>query len=337
MIAMPRMRSTLLCFLALLPLLLGACTTELDPPGPAVTRPVETPDAFVMPDGMRLPYREWLPDGPPQAVVLALHGMNDSRDAWEIPAPAFAAAGIAVYSPDQRGFGATASRGFWPGTQGLVDDAREMTMLLHRRYPGVPLYLMGESMGAAVLMVMATEPHAPRVDGYVLVAPAVWGRAEMNVFLRAVLWIASHTMPGLELENRGYVKITASDNHAALVRLSNDPLTIHATRVDATSGLVDLMDEALASAPKFHARALFVYGGKDDLIPKQATAATWRALPSGRVTLAYYPDHYHLAMRDLDREKVIGDVVNWIRNPAAPLESGADQAAEAWVKTAPEK
>jgi acylglycerol lipase len=334
MIAMPRMRSTVLCLLAAISLLLGACTTEIDPPGPPVTRPAETPGAFVMPDGMRLPYREWLPTGRPQAVILALHGMNDSRDAWEIPAPAFTDAGIAVYSPDQRGFGATASRGYWPGTQGLVDDAREMTTLLHRRYPGVPLYLMGESMGAAVLMVMATEPHAPRVDGYVLVAPAVWGRAEMNFFLRAVLWMASHTVPGLELVNRGYVKITASDNHAALVRLSNDPLTIHATRVDSTEGLVDLMDAALGAAPKFHARALFLYGGKDDLIPKQATAATWRALPSGPETLAFYPDHYHLAMRDLNRETVIGDVVGWMKNPRAPLESGADHAAEDWVKTA---
>ena len=38
-----------------------------------------------MPDGMRLPYRDWLPKGKPVAVVLALHGMNDSRDAWEYP------------------------------------------------------------------------------------------------------------------------------------------------------------------------------------------------------------------------------------------------------------
>ena len=44
---------------------------------------------------------------------------------------------------------------------------------------------MGESMGAAVLMVLAANPAPPPVDGYVLIAPAVWGRAEMNVFLRA--------------------------------------------------------------------------------------------------------------------------------------------------------
>jgi hypothetical protein len=57
-------------------------------------------------------------------------------------------------------------------------------------------------------------------------------------------------------------------------------------------------------------------------------------LPSGPETLAFYPDHYHLAMRDLNRETVIGDVVGWMKNPRAPLESGADHAAEDWVKTA---
>jgi acylglycerol lipase len=196
---MPRMRSTMLCAFALAALLLCACTAQIDPPGPQVTRPTETPDTFVMPDGMRLPYRVWLPNGPPKAVVLALHGMNDSRDAWEIPAPDLATAGIAVYSPDLRGFGGTASRGFWPGTQGLVDDARVMTELLERRYPGVPIYLMGESMGAAVLMVLSTEPHAPHVAGYVLVSPAVWGRAEMSPFLRGTLWLAVHTVPGMLL------------------------------------------------------------------------------------------------------------------------------------------
>ncbi len=312
---------------------LAACTTELAPPGPSVMIPTETPDAFVMPDGMRLPYRAWLPKGKPKAVVLALHGMNDSRDAWEIPGPAFAEAGIAVYSPDQRGFGATASRGHWPSTQGLVDDARVMAMLLGQRYPDTRVYLMGESMGAAVLMVLATEPHAPKVAGYVLSAPAVWGRKQMNAFLRGVLWIANQTVPGLELENRGYVKITASDNHDALVRLGQDPLTIRKTRVDATDGLVDLMDAALDSAQRFRAPVLFLYGGKDDLIPKQATLATWRALPKGAPRLAYYPGHYHLAMRDLDRAAIIGDVVAWMKDPTAPLPSGADRVGENWVKS----
>src|SRR5262249_55839097 len=73
-VAGPGGRSMVLSFL----LLLGGCFARFDPPGPAIMRREATADAFVMRDGMPLPYRDWLPDGPTRAVVLALHGMNDS-------------------------------------------------------------------------------------------------------------------------------------------------------------------------------------------------------------------------------------------------------------------
>lgn len=292
-------------------LLLGGCASHLAAPGPPVGAPAVADDAFVMADGMRLPYRTWLPKGAPAAVVLALHGMNDSRDAWEYPGPDFAAAGLAVFAPDQRGFGATAARGYWAGTDGLVSDTRTMAALLRSRYPDTPLILMGESMGAAVLMVAATSPGPPVADGYVLIAPAVWGRAEMSVPMRALLWTAAHTVPGWEVTGRGFVKVTASDNRQALVRLSTDPLTLHATRVDAIEGLVDLMDAALAAAPRFGARALFLYGGHDQLVPPRANEATWKALPPS-AERAFYPDGYHLLLRDKERAGPIGEIVGWI-------------------------
>nr|WP_294501416.1 alpha/beta fold hydrolase [uncultured Rhodopila sp.] len=312
-------------------LLLAGCIAQMAPPGAPVGKPGETADSFVMPDGTALPYRVWLPSGKPEAIVLALHGMNDSRDAWEYPAPDFAAAGIALYSPDLRGFGATRSRGLWPGTDGLTADARVMAALLRARHPHTKLVLMAESMGAAALMVMATEPDPPPVDGYVLIAPAVWGRSEMNLLMRLTLWLADHTLPGMTVTGGGFVKVTASDNHQALVRLSTDPLTIHETRVDAIKGLVDLMDRALAAAPRFNAPALVLYGGHDELVPARATAATWRALPDGPVR-AFYPGGYHLLLRDKDRAVPIGDILAWIRDPRAKLPSGADAAAEAWLK-----
>jgi alpha-beta hydrolase superfamily lysophospholipase len=310
---------------------LAGCVAPGMPTGAAEGKPPETTGFFTMPDGTALPYRVWLPNGPPVAIILALHGMNDSRDAWEYPAPDFAAAGMAVFSPDQRGFGATPSRGLWPGTDGFTADARVMVRLLRARYPRTKLILMAESMGAAALMVLATEPDPPPVDGYVLIAPAVWGRDKMNVFMRASLWVADHTVPAMKLTGGGLVKVTASDNRQALVRLSTDPLTIHATRVDAIKGLVDLMDQALAAAPHFDARALFLYGGHDELVPTRATAATWEALPPGPVR-AFYQDGYHLLLRDQERETPIADILSWIRDPTAPLPSGADHAATAWIE-----
>ena len=234
--------------------------SEIAKPGPPIAPAVQADDAFIIADGMRLPFRSWLPAGVPVAVVLALHGINDSRDAWEIPAPDFAAAGIALYAPDQRGFGATAARGFWPGGDALADDARTMARLLRARYADVRLVLLGESMGAAVLMHMATRPDPPDVDGYLLLAPAVWGRAAMNPFLRGLLWLASNTVPGMELTGQG-LKVTPSDNAEALIRLSTDPLSLRRTRVDTVRGLVDLMDLALAAAPFFNAPAPSDGGG----------------------------------------------------------------------------
>ena len=58
--------------------------------------------------------------------------------------------------------------------------------------------------------------------------------------------------------------------------------------------------------------------------------ATWRAL-SGGERRAFYPGGYHLLLRDLDRARPIEDVIAWIRDPSAPLPSGAVPAARTWL------
>lgn len=318
---------------------LSGCVGELSRSA-RPTGPLRPPDgAFVMRDGARLPYRAWLPPQPagvpPWAVVLALHGFNDSRDAWEIPAPSFMRAGMALYAPDQRGFGEAPGRGRWSGAAAMVADAGEMARQLRARYPASRLYLMGESMGGAVLMRLATSRGlAPGVDGYVMAAPAVWGRAEMNLFLRSSLWVAMRVAPGWAVSGGGPIKVRASDNREALRRLSTDPLTLHDTRMDTLSGLVDLMDGALVAARDFSGPALFQYGGKDELIPDHATRAAWRALEASGdrlVRVAYYPHGYHLLLRDLGRAGPIGDALAWMRDPAAHLPTHADLAAAVWL------
>lgn len=283
-------------------------------------------DAFVMQDGARLPFRVWKPAGDIHAVVLALHGFNDSRDAWEVPAPDFTAAGIMIYAPDQRGFGEAPGRGLWAGGDAMATDAAHMAALLRARHPGKRLVLLGESMGAAVLMVVATN-QKPDVDGYVLSAPAVWGRARMNFLMQGSLWLASTFLPGLSV-GRGPVKVTPSDNIPALIRLSTDPLTIRTTRFDTLRGLVNLMDEALAAAPRFTAPGLFLYGAHDDLVPQRATATVWRALPRTAIR-AFYPNGYHLLPRDLGRAAPNGDMIAYVLTAAHPTD--AARAAQTWL------
>jgi acylglycerol lipase len=328
--AMPR-RTVLLSGAAAV---LAGCVADMAPPGPRVDLTRVQDDAFVLSDGARLPYRAWLPNEVPHTAVLALHGFNDSRDAWELAAPAFAAAGIAFYAPDQRGFGASPGRGLWPGADTLADDAVEMAQLVRRRHPAARLVLMGESMGGAVLLHMATSRAPPPAD-YVLLAPAVWGRARMNLALRGGLWLAANLLPGYEVTRApSSVRVIPSDNQDALRSLSRNPLTIKGTRFDTLRGLVDLMDLALAATPRFHRTALFLYGAKDDLVPKVATRAVWGGLSGSDIRRSYYLGGYHLLFRDLNRAVPIGDTIAWIGARRLPLPSGADVAAAIWLSEA---
>ena len=317
---------------------LGGCVTKGAPPGPEVRVPGIEDGSFLMADGAGLPFRAWLPQGAaerePAAVVLALHGFNDSRDAWELPGPAFAAAGVAVFAPDQRGFGATAARGLWPGADALAADAGAMAGLLRLRYPRARLVLMGESMGGAVLMHLATRGGAVAADAMVLLAPAVWGRAAMNWFMQGGLWLAATLAPGLTVSRPPPgVRIVASDNVEALRALGRNPLTVKETRFDTLRGLVDLMDLALASAPRIGAvPTLMLYGGKDTIIPAAATRALWGALQGASVRRSFYPGGYHLLPRDLGRAVVIGDILAWVRDPRTALPSGGEAAAGVWLE-----
>jgi acylglycerol lipase len=331
MIAMEQMHSTSpvtrrAALLGLSALALAGCVAQSDPAGPLIMHPAQDTTSFIMPDGARLPYRVWRPTGEVRAVVLALHGFNDSRDAFEYPGPGLAAAGILLVAPDQRGFGTAPGRGLWAGKDTMVDDAVTMAALLRARHPGKRLLMMGESMGGAVVMCAATE-RGPQVDGYVLLAPAVWGRARMNFLMQGGLWAASTFLPGLAV-GAGPIRVTPSDNREALIRLSRDPLTLRTTRFDTLRGLVDLMDAALAAAPSFTAPGLFLYGGRDELVPPRATRAMWRSLPPSAIR-AFYPNGYHLLTRDLDRAQPNADIAAYILDGSVPL--AAQQTATAWL------
>jgi alpha-beta hydrolase superfamily lysophospholipase len=296
-----------------------------------------TEAGFVTSDGQLLPLRKWLPPrgnlgGEVEGVILALHGFNDYSNSFEGAGEGWARRGIATYAYDQRGFGAAPERGLWPGRAALTADAATAAQILRRLYPGVPLYLLGESMGGAVAVVARAGESGtpvPDVDGIILTAPAVWGRATMELLPRLALWAGVRLMPGLTLTGRG-LDIKPSDNIAMLRALSRDPLVIKATRVDTIYGLVDLMDAALASAPLLDEPMLVMYGARDEIVPKTPIRRFVGSLQPEcrrRARLAWYEGGYHMLLRDLEGPLVIADVASWVLAPTAPLPSGADRAA----------
>lgn len=309
-------------WVALCVLIVG-CTPVQQPSGSIVTPPALTSLAVTTRDGLSLPLRSWLPElGPPRAIILALHGFNDYANAFATSGEYFAKHGIAVYAYDQRGFGAAPYHGLWPGTDRLVNDLDDVAGLLRRKYPQTPLFLLGESMGGAVIMAASARVHL-QVDGLILVAPAVWGGSTMPLLNRISLFLTAHTMPWLTLSGRG-LHIKPSDNIEMLRALSRDPLVIKETRVDAIYGVSDLMDEALVVAAGLKEPFLLLYGAQDEVIPQNAMTEAIRSLPQDHVapqTVAHYEHGYHMLLRDLKAEIPLGDIVAWTAAPGKVLPS----------------
>lgn len=268
-------------------------------------------DTFVTRDGLRLPLRHW--DAPhPQAIIVALHGMSDYSQAFDLPGPWWAAHGVSVYAYDQRGFGAGPNRGLWAGVTAMRNDLDDCVDAIRAKFPGVPVYALGESMGASVVLTALASAHPPAVNGVVLVSPAVWSREDMPLLYRAVLWAVVHTVPGLHVSGEG-LHILATDNFPVLRKLARDPLYQHSPRVDQVYGLVNLMSEAreaplhLTGDPPI----LLLYGGKDQVIPAAPVKAVAQAL-SPKATVVRYADGYHMLLRDLEGPARWADILEWI-------------------------
>lgn len=279
--------------------------------------------------------RSWMPSpDKPRAVIIALHGFNDYSNFFDAPGTFLADQGIAAYAYDQRGFGETPRRGIWPGVKAFSDDLTSFTRLVKKRHPDIPVFLLGASMGGAVVMVAMTSQSPPDVDGVILAGPAVWGRATMPWYQRMALWVGSHTVPWMKLTGRG-LKIKASDNREMLIALGRDPLIIKATRIDAIYGVVNLMDAAFDAGPHLKDKALFLYGELDEVVPKSPTYKMLKALPGAaraRQVVAIYEKGYHMLLRGLEAETVWRDIATWTFNPHAPLPSKAEKRANKVLK-----
>lgn len=316
-------------FAFLLLLALAACSPRLQEIGPPVDQPQFTEKAFHTADGVDLPLKIWRPwDKPVDGVIVALHGFNDYSRAFDAPGKGLARRGFVLYAFDQRGFGRTPERGIWAGSDQMIADLATATKLAREAYPDKPLYLLGESMGGAVILAaLAAKADLP-VDGIILSAPAIWGWQMQPEFNRFMMDLAMKIMPGVAVQPRG-LRRQASSNVNALRDLARDPAFIKATRVDTAYGLVDLMSLAFESGPALarSPRWLILYGAREDILPGDAVDRFMQTLPQvppekGRV--AHYPRGHHLLLRDLDARFVYDDLASWMRDPKAPLPSGAD-------------
>jgi acylglycerol lipase len=316
--------------LVLLALTLSACTPlvvqqagrpDLTFQGPRLDR-----DVVISFDGARLGLTTWeaTTPGEPWAVIVGVHGMNDYSNAFHLAAPWWASQGVTTIAYDQRGFGRSPNRGVWGGDDLMVEDLRTVVALARAKYPKAIIAVAGESMGGAVAIEAFASDRPPAADRLVLLSPAVWGWKSQPLPNKTLLWFAARfTGPKVYRPPDWLVsKVSPTDNRDELIAMGKDPLMVWGARSDTLYGLVEMMQRAWDKIGAVQAPAVYFYGAHDHIIPKRAAFTAARQLQP-TVRSAYYAQGWHLMTRDHQGPAVWADVLAFVKDPGAPLPSGA--------------
>ena len=135
--------------------------------------------SYTSADGAQIAAYRWDPAGEPRALrgaVQLTHGMGEHARRYEHVARALNEAGFVVYAQDHRGHGASADpsalgdlgQGGWPG---LVDDIGLLSARIRAEHPGLPLILLGHSMGSFAVQQYLFD-HSADADAVVLTGTA---------------------------------------------------------------------------------------------------------------------------------------------------------------------
>jgi alpha-beta hydrolase superfamily lysophospholipase len=264
-------------------------------------------------DGVDLPLYRWPATAPLRATVALLHGLTEHAGRYAALADRLNPAGIELVAVDLRGHGLA------PGKRARIrrfdDYLLDAQALLDAAATScAPLFLMGHSMGGAIAALYAIErldASGRRLSGLILSSPALAPRHDVPRWMLGLSQLISRVWPGFPA-----MKIDA----ALLSRLQpvvnanrNDPLVHHGS-IPARTGAELLLAMARIELGRASLRVpLLVYHGTaDKLTEPEGSRAFGQHAGSPDKTLTLHEGSYHETMNDMDRDRVIGQLIEWI-------------------------
>lgn len=310
------------CGLCLLAGMVSSCMPSYVPMGEDMTEPHLDGDVFVARDGAKLPFTVWGPRSDPKKIVIAAHSFGEHRDAYALIGEHFSKQDVAVWAFDQRGFGDAPHRGLWSDKETMVTDFRDFTLAVQSEAGGEsPLYMVGESMGAAVVLAALANTDIPQPEAIVLSGPGVREDRPRRYWYNAGLWLITRFWPDYEADAERTYDDRLADYHAK--RWAEDPRIIDRVRMDTYFGLIRLSDWASNTASGVNVPTLVLFGSEDSQIHPKSLCALMNRLGSAG-TLKLFDGKPHLMFQIEEQDMVLPLLENWLREPLAT--AGAEQA-----------
>ena len=262
--------------------------------------------------GIELFWRGWAPEAP-TAVLLFVHGLAEHSGRYARTAAHFAGRGLTCYAPDLRGHGES---------QGLkvhvdrfddyLDDVDAALSLIRERHPGLPVFLLGHSMGGLIVIRhLLVRPGT--VEGAVVSSPLLGFHPEADA--SAVTKLAARTLSILAprtLVPSGLDPNTLCRDKSVVDTYLQDPLVSNKVSARWYASTSKAMAETRARAGSLQVPLLLMQSGDDHLVDPKATRRWARAAPEKLVRFVWWDGFFHEMFNEPECEQVLARVDAWL-------------------------
>jgi len=287
----------------------------------------------------RLYVNHWMPEGPATAVVMLSHGMAEHSGRYARLAEALCGAGYGLYALDQRGHGRTADEGtlgLYAETDGwnkVVGDLASLNQHIGQQQPGLPIILLGHSMGSYIAQAYLLH-HSASLNGAILSGSnfqpvALYRAARVIARLERLRQGLRGRSALIEFLSFGSFNKAFKPNRTAFDWLSRDPSEVDKYINDPLCGFrctnqlwIDLLgglqqiSKASNLAQIDPGLPILVMGGECDPVSEgkrlNSLANALREAGCQHLQLTIYPQARHEVFNETNRDTVTADVLAWI-------------------------
>lgn len=265
----------------------------------------------------------------PRAILACLHGMSGAAEQF---APLVAGLPeIAVIATDLRGQGndpIIARRGIRLDIEAQESDIAAFLSAVRQCHPNLPIFLMGESMGALLTARFASRYPGAGLEGVILSVPVVALKRPVPKPVAQIVRVIGTLAPQLRCIPSVFVNgktksLPLTRDKAYQDAIRTKPHFIEAFTFRFLSELGDLIEASDEIASRIQTPSLTLAAGKDCFVAEEQIRAWHGRIPGNKKTLSIYPEAFHLLWHDWDRDQVLGDIREWITATIGRLDDNA--------------
>jgi acylglycerol lipase len=265
-------------------------------------------------DGNSFFVQGWEPDTTPKAVVTLVHGLGEHIARYAHVGGALTAAGYALVGFDMRGHGRSGgARGHFPTLEAVLADINRFREYAAERYPRVPQFLYGHSLGGLLSLTYALQNPAAGFKGVVATGAALRSALQEQKAKIALAKVLGSLVPATTIPS-GLDAQSISQDAAVVTAYMNDPLVHDKTSLGLGKAALTAIDLCFARAPEF-AYPLLIMHGKADVLTYPSGSADFARLAGGKnqdVTLKLWDGMYHEVHNEPGQADVFKTVIAWL-------------------------